>query len=189
LGRDLLDLRTEFLLNAEQVHAIVVGDEVDGNTQVAESARAADSVQVCFRVLGEVKVDDNVDGLNIDTTSEKIRRYQVTAGTVAEVMEYAVTVRLYHLGVNVEARISELRDLSSEQLDTSHAVAENDGLIDLKFAEERVQAVNLLLLFDKGIVLGDTLECELFHEVDDIRLAQVLVLEVLHGDGESGRVQ
>ena len=72
MGRDLLNLRTEFLLNAEQVHAIVVGDEVDGNTQVAEAARAADSVQVCFRVLGEVKVDDNVDRLNIDTTSEKI---------------------------------------------------------------------------------------------------------------------
>ena len=104
-------------------------------------------------------------------------------------MEYAITVRLDHLGVNVEARISEFRDLSSEQLDTSHAVAENDRLIDLKLAEERVQAVNLLLLFDKGVVLGDTLERELLHEVDDIRFAQVLVLEVLHSDGESGRVQ
>ena len=70
---------------------------------MTETARSTNSVQVRLRVLREVKVDDNVDGLNVDTTSEEIRRNQVTACTVAEIVENAVTVRLNHFGVNVEA--------------------------------------------------------------------------------------
>ena len=39
---------------------------------------------------------------------------QISALSRSEVMEYSVPVRLLHSGVNVEARVSELRDLSSK---------------------------------------------------------------------------
>lgn len=185
----MLNLRSEFLFDAEQIHAIVVSNKIHGDAQVTETAGSTDSVQVRLRILREVEVDDDVDGLNIDTASEEIRRHQVAASAVAEVVEDAVAVRLNHLGVNVEARISKFGDFPSEQLYASDAVTENDGLVDLKFAEEGVQAVHLLLFFDEGVVLGDTLQRELFHEIDNVRLTQILVLEVLHRDRESGGVQ
>lgn len=156
---------------------------------MAKAARATDSVQVGLRILREVKVDDNVDGLDVDTTGEKVRRHQVAARTVAEVMEDAVTVSLDHLGVNVEAGVTELGDFPGEQLDTSDAVAEDNRLVDLQLAEQSVQAVDLLLFFNEGVVLGDTLQREFLHEVDDVRFAQVLVLEFLDGNRESSRVQ
>ena len=150
----MLNLRSEFLFDAEQIHAIVVSNKIHGDAQVTETAGSTDSVQVRLRILREVEVDDDVDGLNIDTASEEIRRHQVAASAVAEVVEDAVAVRLNHLGVNVEARISKFGDFPSEQLYASDAVTENDGLVDLKFAEEGVQAVHLLLFFDEGVVLS-----------------------------------
>jgi len=47
-------------------------------------------------------------------------------------MEYAVAVALHHLGMDVEARVSQLGDLLGQQLHTIHRVAEDDGLVDLK---------------------------------------------------------
>ena len=55
--------------------------------------------------------------------------------------------------------------------------------------EEGVEAVELLALLDKGVVLRDTLESELLHQVDDVGLLQELVLELLDRDGEGGRVE
>ena len=66
------DLGAELLLNAVQVEAVVVGDQVDGQAQVAEAAGAPHAVQVRLRVLGEVEVDDHVHGLDVDTASEEV---------------------------------------------------------------------------------------------------------------------
>ena len=60
-------------------------------------------MQVGLGHLGEVEVDDNVDGLDVDTAGEQVRADQVTASTVAEIVEDSVTVVLTHLGVDVEA--------------------------------------------------------------------------------------
>ena len=46
-----------------------------------------------------------------------------------------------------------------------------------------------MLLLDEGVVLRDTFQRQLVHQVDDVRLAQELVLELLHGDRERRRVE
>lgn len=71
-GRDRLDLGSEFLFDPVQVEPIFVRDEVDRESQVSVSTGSSDSVKVGFGVFREVKVDDDVDGLDIDTTSEEI---------------------------------------------------------------------------------------------------------------------
>ena len=77
--RDLLNLRPELLLDPEQVEPVVVRDEVDRDAEVTEPSGATDSVKVRLAVLREVKVDDDVDGLNVDAAREEVGRYQVTA--------------------------------------------------------------------------------------------------------------
>jgi hypothetical protein len=103
---------------------------------------------------------------------------------VAEVVEYAVPVVLLHLCVHVEARVPELDDALCKQLDAVHAVAEDDALVDVELAEERVEAVHLLLLFHVRIELAHAPQRELVHLVDHARLAQKLIAEVLDRDGE-----
>lgn len=92
-------------------------------------------------------------------------------------MEDAVTVLLRHLRVNVKGRIAQLRNFLGQQLDTVAAIAKDDGLVDLKLAEQRVQATNLLLLLNERVILRNTNERKLVHEVDNVRVAKVLLLQ------------
>ena len=43
-----------------------MGDEIDGQSQVAEPPRATDAVQVGLRRLGEVKIDDYIHRLDVN---------------------------------------------------------------------------------------------------------------------------
>ena len=49
--------------------------------------------------------------------------------------------------------------------------------------------MNRILQARRGLHLGDALERELLHEVDDVRAAQELVLELPHGDGEGRGIE
>jgi hypothetical protein len=90
--------------------AIVVCDQVHGETQVTETSRTTDSVKVRFTILGEIKVDDDIHRLNIDTSGEEIRRYQVPCSFIAELVENPVSVRLLHLGMNIIAGVAKFGD-------------------------------------------------------------------------------
>lgn len=99
---DGLDLGTEIALNVVEIEAILPVDQVNGKTKVTVATGTTNSVQVGLGILREIKVDDNVDSLDVDTASEKIRANKVAADAVAEVVEDAVTGLLLHAGVTVE---------------------------------------------------------------------------------------
>uniref|UniRef100_A0A6B0UWV9 Putative secreted protein n=1 Tax=Ixodes ricinus TaxID=34613 RepID=A0A6B0UWV9_IXORI len=69
---DGLDLCAQLLLNAVQGEAVVVGDQVDGDAQVAEAPGPADPVQVCLRHLGEVEVDHHIHRLDVYAPREQV---------------------------------------------------------------------------------------------------------------------
>lgn len=96
-----------------QREAVLIRDEVDGDTEVAEAPRAADAVQVRLGHAREVEIDDDVDGLHVDAAREQVRAHQVAAEAGAEVVEHAVAVRLRHARVYVIAAVSQLCDLFS----------------------------------------------------------------------------
>lgn len=187
VARNGLDLGSQLLLDTVEIESILVRDQVDGQTKVTETTRTTDSVQVSLGVLGEVKVDDNVDGLDIDTSGQQIGTDQVTAGTVAEIVENPVSMRLEHLCVRVEAAVAELGDLFGEQLDTVSRIAKDDGLVDLELGKERVETVHFLAFLNESVVLRDTAQRELVHEVDLVGLDHVAVLEILDDERERGR--
>eukprot|EP00598_Pedospumella_elongata_P012220 CAMPEP_0185012080 /NCGR_PEP_ID=MMETSP1098-20130426/98114_2 /TAXON_ID=89044 /ORGANISM="Spumella elongata, Strain CCAP 955/1" /LENGTH=384 /DNA_ID=CAMNT_0027541129 /DNA_START=1898 /DNA_END=3052 /DNA_ORIENTATION=- len=186
---DGLDLGGQLLLDLVQREAVLVGDEVDGQTEVAEATRATNAVEVGLGALGEVEVDHNVHALDVDTAGEQIRAHQVAGRAVAELVEHSVTIGLLHLGVNVKAGVAELGDLLGQELHAVHAVAEDDALVDVELGEQRVEAVHLLLLLHKGVVLGDTSQGQLVHEVDHVGIGEELLLEGAHGHGEGGTEQ
>jgi len=114
--RDWLDLSSQLLLDPVESEPVIVGNEVDGDSEVAKSSTAANPVQVGLSHLGEVEVDDDVDSLNVDTSGEEIAAHEVPAEAGPEVVEDSVAVSLGHLGVNVVAGVTELSDLLGQQL-------------------------------------------------------------------------
>jgi len=114
--RDGFDLGPKFLLDPVERKPVIVGDQVDGNTQVAKSSTTANPVEVGLGHLGEVEVDDDVDRLDVDTSGEEIAADQVPAEAGPEVVEDSVAVSLGHLGVDVVAGVTQLSDLLGQQL-------------------------------------------------------------------------
>ena len=141
--RDGLDFRAQFLLDTVQVEAVLVSHKIDAQAKVPETARAANAVEVGLGIFGEVEIDHNVHGLDVDATREEVRRNQTPASSVAEVMEDSVPVGLVHPGVDEEAGVTQLRDLLRKQLHPGDGVAKDDGLVDLQLGEQGVEAVNL----------------------------------------------
>ena len=183
---DRLDLGPQISLNIVEVETVFPVDQVNSKTQVAVSTGTADAVEVRLGVLGEVEVDNDVDCLDVDTTSEEVGTDKVAADAVPEVVEDAVPGLLGHPGVTVEAGVAELGDLLCEELYTVGRVAEDDGLVDLKLGEQGVQAVDFLLFLHEGVILGNAPQGELVHEVDLVGADHVLVGEILDGKGERG---
>lgn len=93
-------------------------------------------------------------------------------------MEDTITMWLRHLRVNVITRVTEFSDLLSQQFNALSRVTEYYRLIDLKLGEEGVQTMHFLLFLHVGIILCDTLECKLVHQVDFIwfPLAEMFLL-------------
>jgi len=51
----------QFVFDGEEIVLVVLSNEVDGETEMAETARASDSVQVGLGKLGKVEVDYDVN--------------------------------------------------------------------------------------------------------------------------------
>ena len=66
------DLGPELLLDPVQGEPVVVGDQVDSDTKMSEATRATDTMQVSLGHLGEVKVDNHVHRLNVNSAREQI---------------------------------------------------------------------------------------------------------------------
>ena len=62
-------------------------------------------------------------------------------------------------------------------------------LIDLQLRKQCVQTVDFLALLHECVVLGDPLQRELVHQVNLVRVFQVLPHEGLHCEGEGGGVE
>ena len=70
--RNGLNLSTKVALNVIEVESVIPVDQVNSKTKMAIATRATNTMKVCLGILGEIEVDDDVHGLNVDTTSEEI---------------------------------------------------------------------------------------------------------------------
>ena len=170
------NLGTKLLLDSVEVEAIIPIDQVDRHSQMSEPSRSTNAMEVGLRILRKIEIDDHIHSLDVDTTSKKIRTYEVAANTIPEIMKHAVAVVLQHLGMRVETRVSKLGNFLRKQLHTVCGVAENDGLIDLQFGKEGVETVNFLFFFDKAVVLRDTPKSELVHQIYFVGIVHMFIL-------------
>ncbi len=70
--RDGFNFRAKLLLNPIEVEAIIPIDKVYRHTKMTKAAGTTDTMKIRLCILGEVKVDHNIDSLNIDTPRQKI---------------------------------------------------------------------------------------------------------------------
>ena len=89
---DGLYLSVELFLYGVQVVPVTVRDKVDCKSKMAKSSRASNSMKVGFGCFWEVKVDDNVHCLYVNSTGEEISTDEVATLSIPEVMEDPVSM-------------------------------------------------------------------------------------------------
>jgi hypothetical protein len=97
--------------------------------------------------------------------------------TLSKVVENSIPVSLIHSGVDVVACIAQICYLLCKKFHSLCRVAKDDGLVDVQLREERVEAMDLLLLLDEGVVLSNSLQGQLIHQIDLVRVDSVLFLK------------
>lgn len=105
-GGDGLNLSTQIPFNVVEVETVVPVNQVNSQTQVAVTAGSTNAVQIRLCILGEIKVDDDINRLDINTSGEQVGANKVSADTVSEIVENTVSSMLLHLCVTVEARVT-----------------------------------------------------------------------------------
>ena len=128
----------QFIFNLEEIVLVILSDKVDSETQVAETTRAADSVEIGLRVPREIEVDNDIHRHDIDTTSEEVGTHQAAGVSILEIVIDAVTVRLLHAGVNVEARVAQLLDFVCQKLNSLGRITEDNCLSNVELGEQGV---------------------------------------------------
>lgn len=111
-----MDLSAQLLLDLVQIQSIVPSNQIDSKTKMSKSPGTPNAMEISLCIFWEIEVDDNVDGLNVDTTSEQIRADKVARDSGSEVVEDLVAVLLHHLRMRVEARVTKFRDFLGKQL-------------------------------------------------------------------------
>lgn len=120
------------MFHFDKIVLVGVRNKVDGKSEVAESARTPNSMEVCLRVLREVKIDDHIYGLYVDTSSDQIGGDEESAFSFGEIVEHLISLLLIHLCVDKEAAVTLINDFWSKEFNTLCAVAEDDALINLQ---------------------------------------------------------
>jgi hypothetical protein len=144
-------------------------------------------VQICLGIPWEVKVDDNVHRQDIDTSGENVRANQAPRLSCLEIVVNSFPVVVSHFGVNVKARVAHLRDFLGQQFNSFCGLTEDDGLVDLELGEQRVQTVDLLFLLEISVVLSHTFQGQLIHQIDELWVWHVFLLEGFDALRVSGR--
>lgn len=65
---------------------------------------------------------------------------KIPAGTIAEIMEYSVSMVLEHLSMDVKARITKLCNFLGQQFYPIHRIAKYNGLVYLQL---KIQSITM----------------------------------------------
>ena len=187
-GGELFDLHLESLLDfLENFFVLVGGGESDGQTLGSETTGTTDAMQVRVSIPGHVKVEHNVDFLDVDSATENLSGNQ---NAVLELLE--AVINLDSEIINKRARFELkskasnytrkslnlpflLREVRVDSLRGQEVLVEHfsqfDGvldrayknydLIELQLINQTHQLGNLFLLVQGDVVLSEPVQSQL----------------------------
>ncbi len=126
--RHLTDFGSVKLFDITKVTDISFRKEVDGHTLTTETSGTTDTMDVVLSVGWKVKVDDQRNLLDIDTTSEQIGGDQNTGRTGTEFTHNDVTLSLVHISVHARDGKVTLLHLFLQPVDLASGVTVDNGL-------------------------------------------------------------
>ena len=78
-----------------------------------KTSTSSDSVEIGLTISGEIEIDNDVNGLDVNSSGAQVGTDQATALSFSESMENMVSFFLAHLGVDKVTGVAKLDDLLS----------------------------------------------------------------------------
>mmetsp|Transcript_133927 Transcript_133927/g.232437 ORF Transcript_133927/g.232437 Transcript_133927/m.232437 type:complete len:287 (-) Transcript_133927:373-1233(-) len=184
----LVNLRVVETLQLLQSLHVPGCHQVDGNTLPPVPSTAANTMQVRFTVGGEVKVDDDTDVLDVDTSGQQIGGDQHTRATTTESCHNLLTLSLWHICVHERNSELLLIHLIGQPVHLPSGVTENHRLGDGYTVIQIHEGLQLVLLFDGNVELLNTLQSQsLLLDQNAPGVAHELGRQIQHVWRHSGR--
>lgn len=142
------------------------GDEGDGETLGTETTSTTDTVEVAVLISGHIVVDNNVDSLEVNTTTEEISGDHDTGLELLKVLVASDTVLLLQTGMNKDGREVALGEELVQSLGALDGAHKDDNLVELEGIEQVNQLAVLLVLLEVDVELLETVEGQLLTSVD-----------------------
>ncbi len=158
----LFNLSIVILSEGGQEVSISRGNEVDGNSLSSETTWSTNSVNVLGSVVGEIVVDDQVDLLDIDTSSQQIGGDQNSWWSWSEFLHDVNSFGHFHLSSNFRDNKLVLSQFISQLVDSFLSVGENHTLGDDHVLVKLDQSSEFLaVLLHWNVELLNTVQCQL----------------------------
>ena len=140
----------------------------EGNTKTfgTETAGAANPVQVLVGRWGHIIIDDNVDTLKVDTSSENIGGDKNARLVFLELVVTFQTFLLVKTAVDAHGGEIALGKELVEFLAPLYTVDEDDNLVEVEGIKKIIQFAILLFFSQLGVVLLETVKGKLGFIVD-----------------------
>mmetsp|Transcript_19238 Transcript_19238/g.27739 ORF Transcript_19238/g.27739 Transcript_19238/m.27739 type:complete len:290 (+) Transcript_19238:189-1058(+) len=144
-------------------------------------------MDVVLTVRWQIKVDDQTNLLDIDTTGQKISGDQNTGGTRTELAHDNVTLTLIHISVHTRNGEVTLLHLLLKPVDLTSGIAVNDGLGDGQGLVQITESLEFpFLTVYSNVELLDTLQSQLIlldQNTDGLTHKTLRDLEHIQGHG------
>jgi len=162
ISGELVDLRVVMFLELLDELGVLRADEIDGRSLTTEPTGSSDSVDVVLFSLRQLKVDDELYLLDINTSSKDVGGDEDSDGSLSELLHDNVTLGLVHIAHHGVDGVLVLSHESGKLLNTLLGVAEDDALVDVHSGIQLVEDVVLPgLLLNSNVELSDTFKGQL----------------------------
>jgi len=168
LSRKSWNFDDESLLDLVENFSIFLGgDERDGKSFGSESSSSSDSVQISICIQRHVVIDDNVDLLNVNTSSKDVSGDHDADLKVLELFVLFDSFGLFHwISVNAGGRKVDLLEDLVQNFCSLFGLDKDDKLVEVERIEKIDEFSVLLVLFELNKVLLESVKDE-FAVIDE----------------------
>jgi len=158
----LFNFDLEFVLDfIKYLSVLLAGDERDGKTLSSESTSSSYSVKILIWLVWHMEIDDDVDLLNVDTSTVHICGYHNSVFGLLEVIVDLDSLFLLHVTVTCNTWESFLLDDILKFSRILGMAYEDNDLVELKSIQKFNEFHDLLVVFELDVVLLKTMKRKL----------------------------
>ena len=165
--RHRIDCRVQLFLHHHHIFLVIFRDQVYRQPDLPETPTPPDSVQIGRRIFRKVEVYHDVHTWHVNTSRNEVGADQCFKFSFPKPLKDLQPL-IFHCWSEVFILEPFAFHLLGEELSSLIGATKDDTLVDNEFTVYFIQVLKLLWLFDENVVMGESKEHELIHQIDDL---------------------